>query len=307
MIVKMKTYRILAAALLTAGLVSCSNKIEFKSVPFAAFDKTSISVTEDAGEVEIAVTAYDFTDPFSVTFETVDGKAVEGEFYEIVGNDARVLRFTPEAPTQKITVEVINQEGTFTGAGDFVINLLTATGDVTLTGNTTCKFNIADLDHPLAAMLGNYTSTQVDVFGYNTTTDATIEADEEEIYKVWINPICHFLAGNGLPPDDLAVYGIVSEDMKTITVPYFQVTTFDPSIYGAGVEGDFVTLFGWKIEADDVVVVDSGITSFQFVWSDEAGGYINNSKFCLGGAISGKLGNFRYLYVPEGNMLLKKN
>ena len=150
MIAKMKTYRILSVVLLAAGLVSCSNKVEFKDVPFVAFDNASINVKEDVGSINIGVTAYSFTEPFSLTFEKVDGKAIEGDSYEIVDNDARVLRFTPENPTQTIIVDVVNKEGVTTGAVDFTINLLTATGEeITLAANTVCSVSIADNDVPV--------------------------------------------------------------------------------------------------------------------------------------------------------------
>ena len=302
----MKTNRILSVALLAVGLVSCTNKVEFYDVPFVAFDKVAVSVEEVDGTVNIPVTAYSFTEPFSLTFETVDGKAIEGDAYEIVDNDARVLRFTPENPTQNIVVDIVNKKGIFTGALDFTINLLTATGDVTLAANTTCKVNIVDKDHPLAKMLGTYTSSQSDAFGQATTTTVTIEPDEDDVTMVWINPIVHFLAGNGIP-GDLPVYGIVSEDLKEIEIPYFQKTGYDVSNVGLGTKGDDLTLYSWGISGQSAVIVDSGITSFKFIWDDAAGGYVNDSKFCLGGAITGTLGNYYYLYVPEKGTLLKKN
>lgn len=302
---KMKTNRILAAAVLVASLASCTQKLQFTDVPFATFDKITIGTSETAGTVEIGVTATSCTKSFSVVFEVIENTAKAGTHFEILDNPAQVLSFTPQNPTQVIKVGVIDLSGTFTGDTNFSLKLASATEGVNLNGNTVCKISIKDFDHPLSEMLGTYISTETDAFNQATSITVTIEPDPDDTYKVWINPISHFLAGNGLP-GELPVYGIVSTDKKTITVPYFQNTGFDVSVYGVGVTGDDLTLYSWAVEADDVVVVDSGITAIKFEWSDEAGGYVNDSKFCLGGAITGKLGNFYYMYVPEKAMLLKK-
>lgn len=300
----MKTYRILAAALLAAGLASCEQKIEYKDVPFVAFNTTSISAKETAGSVDIAVTAYSFTDPFSVTFGTVDNKAIEGDFYEVVGNDAHVLRFTPEAPTQNITIGVVDKTGTFTGAADFTIKLLTATGDATIAGNSACKFVITDTDHPLSAMLGDYNVTGTCYFGRAQNFDITIEPDENDVTMVWLSNLSQLFVQNNIPAP---VYGVVSEDMKTISIPFMQVYDEDENNVWAAA-GDYFYLTSFEPAATDYLTISdpSPSTFLKLIWDDTLGGYVNDSRFTYGGVVSGKLGNYYSLYYAPNGLLFKK-
>ena len=166
---KMKTNRILAAAVLVASLASCTQKLQFTDVPFATFDKITVGTTETAGTVEIGVTATSSTKAFSVVFEVIENTAKAGTHFEILDNPAQVLSFTPQNPTQIIKVGVIDLSGTFTGDTNFSIKLASATEGVNLNGNTVCKISIKDFDHPLSKMLGTYTSASMDAFDETIT------------------------------------------------------------------------------------------------------------------------------------------
>lgn len=296
---KMKTNRILASVALLAGLFSCTQKVEFHSVPFAAFDSVSVATEETDGVVEIPVTAYDFSSAFTVTFETEDGTATAGDFYTIVDNDTQILRFTPDAPTQIIKVGITDKSGTFTGNTTFKIKLATATNNVSLAGNTVCDVSIADKDHPLAAMLGTYAAQGNCAFGAALSYDLKVYADKDDVTKVWFDPISPFLLLNGMQAD-LQAYGIVSDEMKTITLPMGQNTV---EVWG-GAE-DYMYLTSWAVEGG-APVIDDSVPELKFVWNDTAGGYVNDVKFCLGGRTTGKLGNYYYLYIPANGLMIKK-
>ena len=147
----MKTNKIvqLAATAALAILASCSQKIEYKRVPFVAFDTTSITANETDGTVSVSVTAYDFDSNFSQTFKAIDKTAIKGTHYDIVDNPTQVLNFTKENPTQDITISITDMTGISTGALQFTLELAEATGNVTHTGNSVCAFTIVDNDVPV--------------------------------------------------------------------------------------------------------------------------------------------------------------
>lgn len=303
---KMKTNRILAAALLAASLASCTQKLQFNDVPFAAFDSVVVATTEIDGAVDIAVTATSCTKAFSVVFEVIENTAKTGVNFEILDNDAQVLTFTPQNPTQIIKVGIIDLSGTFTGDTSFSLKLASATEGVNLSGNTVCKVSIKDFDHPLAAMLGDYNGVGSDAYGSALSFPLSVTPDESDTYKVWFEPIVPFLYMNGISGFSLSVYGTVSPDMKTITIPFFQLTKTDAADLFGGTSGNYMQLVSWAIESDAVVIVDSGITSFKFEWNDSVGGYVNDTPYTLAGANSGKLGNYYYLYIPKNGLAFKK-
>jgi len=215
---KMKTNRILAIAALVASLASCEKKMEFKAVPFVAFDAASLTINEKAGTITVDVTAYDFEKSFSQTFKVNDKTAVRGTHYDIVGNDAQVLTFTPQNPTQTITISVVDLTGTFTGTVAFNIELTSATEGVTHAGNSVCSISIIDNDHPLADFIGTWTGSTVGTWdGTPYSLNIVIAADEKDdtFTKLTITGLHAFFEGYGLH----ATYsGVVNDEKTTITI-----------------------------------------------------------------------------------------
>lgn len=296
----MKTIRIFSLILLTAGLLSCERKVQFNDAPFVAFDQTSVLVNEDAGVIELGVTATSCTSPFSLTFVTEDDTAVSGIFYEVLENPAQILNFTNDAPTQVIKIEIKNQAGVFTGGADFAVKLSAATAGVGIVGNSACSITINDLDHPLSDILGSYTGQGNDAFGRAASYAVSISPDKNDVTKIWLNPVVPFFVLNGIT-GDLSVYGFVSDDHKTITLPFGQDTVERWN----GAE-DWMYLTGWVVDGSAPAIDDSP-TEVKFVWNDAAGGFVNSGRFCLAGRSSGKLGNYYWLYWSPDGLLLKKN
>ena len=81
-----KILTILATAALAASvLASCSRKVDYTEIPFVYFNNASISVSEDAGIIEIPVMALANTE-FVVTFETEDGQKKDSNTGQMVPN-----------------------------------------------------------------------------------------------------------------------------------------------------------------------------------------------------------------------------
>ncbi len=205
---------------------SCSRKADYTSIPFAYFPSTSISVYEDAGEVEIPVKAMaDMA--FTLTFETVDGTKEDsstglivpngkrGEDYDIVDNDAALIRFNAGEEQKSIKVKIVNFPGALTGNKDFTIRMTGAGNEVTLGGNSYCKVTIIDNDHPLKSIFGEYTATDAD----GNSWTMTFAADPDNWYTTFIDGIVPAFAGSYVGQGHRHyVPATVAEDLSRVSV-----------------------------------------------------------------------------------------
>ena len=199
-----KILTILATAALAASvLASCSRKVDYTEIPFVYFNNASISVSEDAGIIEIPVMALANTE-FVVTFETEDGQKKDsntgqmvpngenGKDYAIVDNDAAILRFPPGTEQQVIKVAITDMTGVLTGNKDFTVKLTTAGSEVSLGGFSSCKVTIIDNDHPLKAIFGEYMATDGDGLSWTMT----FAADPNSYTQVFLDGIVPTFSGN---------------------------------------------------------------------------------------------------------------
>lgn len=199
-----KTLSIIAVAALAASvLASCTRKVDFTEIPFVYFNSASISVSEDAGTIEIPVLAMANTD-FAVTFTTVDGQRKDnttgqmvpngekGKDYNIVDNEAAILSFHPGVEQQVIKVSITNMAGVLTGNKDFTIKLLSAGSEVSVGGVSTCKVTIIDNDHPLKAIFGEYLATDRDGISWTMT----FASDPNSYEQVFVDGIVPTFAGH---------------------------------------------------------------------------------------------------------------
>ncbi len=225
---KNNLFKIFAGAAVLAALASC----ELNETPvfddkdaFVAMDISSIAVDENAGTVSIPVTIAS-TNPMqtSVSYEVIDGTAKAGENYSLT-DDSAVLLFDGETRTMNIVLNVIDKPGIADGDLTFEVKLVNAGGSLNLGANASCKVKIADLDHPLADILGTYTAAQEDFAQGAVSYTLTISKDDNDPTVVWISPICPLAAQVGM-----AVYGNVSEDHKTINIPCGQ--TLETLVFG---------------------------------------------------------------------------
>ena len=195
---------------------------------FVAFNKASVSVSESAGTVSIPVTLASIKGKdVSVSVEAMDGSAKSGVNYTV---ETTSVSFSANAPTQNVVVKINDIDG-FTGDLSFTLKL-TASGDVNTGSENVCQVTITDKDHPLDAILGTYTASAVSYYSGPCKFTVTFKKDANDPYKVWID---NFLGDASWAGDDMLVYGVVAEDLSTITVPFGQMSEYTYS-NGSNVE-----------------------------------------------------------------------
>ena len=213
------------AAALTAAF-SCSDlnvTPEFEdSKSFAAFDVTSVSVDENAGSVSIPVTIAS-VDPkqIAIAYTATDGTAKSGVNYTLA-DDSAVLAFDGKTRTMNIVINIKNLAGEYTGDLSFTLSLVKP-GNLDLGANSKCTVKIADLDHPLAAILGAYTAAGKENWDGDLSWEATFSKDDSDVSVVWIKNFVNY---------GKSVYGNVSEDMTTITIPLGQSFVYNSTYTG---------------------------------------------------------------------------
>lgn len=224
----MKKSYLISLVLIALTGISCNRLADFTEIPFVYFPSPSISVYEDAGIVEIPVKAVaDMA--FTLTFETQDGVKIDattgvevpngqkGVDYDIVDNEAAVIRFDAGETSKSIKVQITDFTGTLTGNKDFTIKMTGSGNEVSKGGYSTCKVTIIDNDHPLKSIFGEYAAT--DSSGAAWTL--TLAADPDNWYTTFIDGIVPTFAGSYVGKG-LRHYvpATVSEDLSTITVNF---------------------------------------------------------------------------------------
>jgi len=203
---------------------------------FVAFTSSSVNVGEEEGskQVEVLLTSIggiETTVNFEVTPAETAG-AVEGKHYTIEGSKS--LTFKKDAPTQKITLNIIDND-TFDGDVKFTIKLLDPEG-VQLGASKTCSVTIEDDEHPLLFILGTLSAKGVSDFNGDTEWEVRIAKDDSDLSKVWIYNLVPGGSSSSSP-----VYGIVNDDKTEIRIPVGQevaVSSSYPHILLNGFYGD---------------------------------------------------------------------
>lgn len=187
--------KIFTAAGVLSSLVACNQKADFVTESFVAFGASSVTVSEDAGTLEVPVYAYtkdgDYAFPrgesanTTVTFEVIPGTAVEGENY-IVEPANGVLTFSGTSE-QKIVVKVVDHDGVVNDAANFTIRLTSASSGYDLGGLREMLVSIQDADNPLAYLYGTYTASGlVNLFGKTFDLEMVISAVDGSTTEVSI-------------------------------------------------------------------------------------------------------------------------
>ena len=260
----MKKYIVILAALAFTA-VACDkneNPVFDDADAFVAFNKGSVNVSETAKTVSIPVTLVSLAGlETTVSYEAVDGTAKVNTNYKLA-DGAATLTFTKDAPTQMIVVNILDPEAVFekdedgkdvrTGGkytGDLKFTLkFKSTGDVAAGREASCVVTIEDTDHPLSAILGDWTFSAFKPAGTAVSWANVLMKDESDDHKVWFYNIAYL--GSGWAGWDISYYGNVSEDLTTITIPMGQESEYHYS------NGNPVTLY--TVDAAFEEIYDSG-------------------------------------------------
>lgn len=226
-----KNTTIVLAALAAVALASCNNdQPEFNDKDaFVSFTDTKATIDENKATLEIPVQLSSLKGKEgSVDFEITPDEsapAVEGTNYT-VANASRTLTFTKESNVQNIKLNIVDLAGTFTGDLRLTIKLKNAQG-VNLGTENTFQVTIADLDHPLAFMLGTFSASGTTLRNEAETWTVNIAKDDKDVNKVWItNMVLNWSSPN------YPIYGTVNEEKTEIRIPAYQVMAKSSSYPG---------------------------------------------------------------------------
>lgn len=260
-------YRFTACALALTAALSCSKLNETPvfedGKSFVGFAQTLYTVNEDADSLVIPVTVAS-PDPVKVTvaYSVADSTAKKGTNYTLA-DEAAVLVYDGETRTQNIVLNIVNiattaEKSGYTGDLLFTVTLESA-GDLDLGYNKTCTVKIVDLDHPLAAILGQYKVTGTYYNGSPAEWILTMDKDESDVSVVWIDKPGYF-AQAAESWGDFSVYGNVSDDLKTITIPCGQ--TCGANSDSPAWDADETDLFIFGTWEPGISLHDSGVVTF---------------------------------------------
>ena len=189
---------------------------------FAAFKTSSMSIAEDGGTLNIPVSVTSLGGvATTVSYEFVNGSAKQGVDFEDASGSG-TISFGAGETLKNITVKIINHPGVFTGDLKFSVKFKSA-GDVKMGASNTCSVTINDLDHPLSAILGDYTAKGESYFNGAQEWTMTFLKDASDVAKVWIFNI---FGSDGWADTDTIFYGLVDDDLTNISVPLGQETEY---------------------------------------------------------------------------------
>ena len=262
----MKKYYVILATLALMA-VSCDKNespVFDDANAFVAFNNGTVTVSETKKTVSIPVTLVSLAGlETTISYEAEDGTAKAGVNYNLA-DGAATLTFTKDEPTQNIVVNIIDLDavyeadpadatqqvrtgGKYTGDLKFTIKFK-STGDVAAGRESSCVVTIEDTDHPLSAILGDWTFSGNKPAGTAVSWANVLRKDETDDHKVWFFNIAYL--SSGWAGWDISYYGNVSEDLKTITIPLGQESEYHYS------NGNPVTLY--SVDAAFNEIYDSG-------------------------------------------------
>lgn len=222
----MKKIFYLFSIVLMGSLVASCNINEMPtfndSDAFAAFKTSSMSIAEDGGTLNIPVSVTSLGGvATTVSYEFVNGSAKQGVDFEDASGSG-TISFGAGETLKNIAVKIINHPGVFTGDLKFSVKFKSA-GDVKMGASNTCAVTINDLDHPLSAILGDFTAKGESYFNGPQEWTMSFLKDAGDVTKVWIYNI---FGSDSWADTDTMFYGLVDDDLTNISVPLGQETEY---------------------------------------------------------------------------------
>lgn len=201
-----------AAALTLLLSASCGRKIEYQFDSYATMYSSTYTVAETAGEFKLPVLIKNPTGAeVQVSVKVTEESAVEGVDYEVISPASGLLTFSGETDSLDVVFKINGFEGEFTGTKTFNVTIASATEGLPVGIFSQSTVTIDDLDHPLAAYIGQWTGELTGFFGnwpkgmttINVKADPNGDPFKDLIFDGGINP--YFLAAVGANPDFSAV------------------------------------------------------------------------------------------------------
>lgn len=254
-------YTYIGAVLAAASILASCDKNEPSKFndkdAFVAFDKTSLTLSEGSEDVlRIPVTLASVAGlEETIKFEVKEPEkkaAKQGVNFELLTKSG-TLSFNAENRTRYIEVKAI-PDGKYTGDLQFSI-VINGTESIKAGSENTCTVTVADSDHPLGFMLGEYTATGVNYWDGPCTWTMTFFKDADDDHEVWID---NLFQNDSFAGADTRYYGIVNEDLTSLNIPFGQESEYKYS------NGNPITLLGFDGEngyetgSVDVAIVRDG-------------------------------------------------
>ena len=217
-----KIFIYIGIAASVAAILSSCGKSNVPSVfddsnAFVAFNTASANIDEDSADtLRIPVTLASVAGLGErISYTVNDSTAKQGVNFTLV-DAAATLTFDSKNRMQYIEI-VPKYDGVYTGDLIFTITLK-ASANVNLGAASVCTVKINDVDHPLTPILGNWTVSGTFHNGAKTFT-LTILKDDNDDHMVWFY---NLFGLDGWKGTDTMYYGNVSDDLKTIVIPFAQ-------------------------------------------------------------------------------------
>ena len=256
-----KIFAYIGIAACAAALISSCGKSNVPIVfddsnAFVAFNSASANIDEDSADtLRIAVSLGSVAGLNErISYTVKDSTAKEGVNFTIV-DDTKTLTFSSTERVQYIEV-VPKADGTYTGDLIFTITL-NPSANVNLGASSVCTVKVNDIDHPLTPILGTWTLKANSYFNGDQTYTATFIKDPADDHMVWID---NLFANDGWKDDDMLYYGNVSDDMKTIVIPFGQESEYVRS------DGSHIVLYGLTA---DMYLYNTGSTSATITFGED--------------------------------------
>lgn len=221
------------AAVCTLLAASCGRKVEYHFDSYATMYSSACTVAETVGEIKVPVLIKNATGAeVQVSVKVTEGTAEEGVDYEVISPASGLLTFSGETDSLAVVIKINGFEGEFTGTKNFTVNIASATEGLPVGLFAQTKVTIDDLDHPLAAFIGQWKGELAGYFGnwpagettINVKADPNGDPFKDLIFDGGINP--YFLAAIGANPDFSAkVNGNVATVLAEQPCGYSDVVT----------------------------------------------------------------------------------
>ena len=272
--------KIIAAGSVLFALAACSHVAKYTTYDFVAIAATSYTVNESTTTLVIPVCAYPENGETNttVTFDVKDGSAVAGTDYTYSPANG-VLNFSGEK-AQSITITIMGHPGEFTGDRKFTVELKDASNNYEMNSYTKATVTIKDEDHPLTKLFGDYNLVGISFYEddgyYQVAVPMTIKPYEGDVTRVWMNGFVAFNRQDWYSGyfTDSSLYGVVSSDMSTITIPVPQATP--NTAFAFGYDDEYFTMYKWDTAANAFISENDTIV---FTLDEESGAYITTDAY----------------------------